>query len=110
MNRALRLWMGCAFVWLMFCKSTTFAESDAVKNAIQCLSKSRPLVNPPVEMNLVDQEASHAAKQLFTAQMKALKELDGIKNPAVIPVLIPYLRYTPDLNLYVEMSWGHDRQ
>jgi hypothetical protein len=85
-------------LWFAYCDSVIFADDNSVESATQVLSANNPLCDPQVEARLIDTKKRDTAMQLWEAQIKAIRELDGTSNPAVIPILIPYLAYPSDLN------------
>jgi hypothetical protein len=64
------------------------------EGAIYVLRTTRPLLFPQRALGVTDPVKSNAAKQLFDSQMRALSNLRGNKDPAIIPLLIPYLDYS----------------
>ena len=97
--------MACTVGSILFCGHTAFGQESSVGKVIRFLASSKPIEASEFEPHLLDSGKRTAAEQLFSAQMKALSELKGCKDPSVVTTLIPYLDYRTDANPPYE---GHE--
>lgn len=79
---------------LAACSFTARAQQMSTERAREVLATQKPLADPAFSLVLPDQNARRAAEKTYNEQIRALHALAGSSDQTLIPILIPYLRYT----------------
>jgi len=74
------------------------SHADTAPDAVDIIVNTKPMYCPGIEIGNPDKDKKNAAEQLFKKQISALIKLNGVNEPSLIPMLVPYLNY--NVNIY----------
>lgn len=89
---------------VLLCACSPVAQPDSTEASLQLLEKSKPMLDPALELGFVDPVKRQDAEKLFDAQMNALWQIVGSKDASLIPLLIPYLNYAIPVTSSIQLG------